>query len=48
MEILFEFLFEIIIEGSIELGSEKKVPIPLRILAVFIVLAVFLDRKSVV
>ncbi|MGN0383686.1 MAG: hypothetical protein ACI4DS_05390 [Eubacterium sp.] len=41
MEILLEFLFDIIIEGSIELGSEKTVPIPLRILAAFIVLAVF-------
>lgn len=41
MEFLLELLFDIIIEGSIELGSEKKVPIPLRILAVLIVLAVF-------
>ena len=32
---------EIVVEGSIELGSEKTVPIPLRILAAFIVLAVF-------
>ncbi len=41
MEFLLELLFEIVVEGSIELGSEKTVPIPLRILAAFIVLAVF-------
>lgn len=41
MEILFEFLFQIILEGSIELGSEKTVPKPLRILAAFIVFTVF-------
>ena len=41
MEFLLELLFEIIVEGSIELGSEKTVPIPLRILAACIVLALF-------
>ena len=41
MEFLLELLFDITIEGSIELGSEKKVPLPIRILAVLIVLAVF-------
>ena len=41
MEFLLELLFEIVVEGSIELGSEKTVPISLRILAACIVLAVF-------
>ena len=41
MEFLLELLFEIIIEGSIELGSEKTVPMPLRILAAVIALTVF-------
>lgn len=41
MEFLLELLFDIIVEGSIELGSEKTVPMPLRILAALIVLAVF-------
>ena len=37
MEFIIELLFEIIVEGSLELGSHRKVPMPLRILA----LAVF-------
>ena len=41
MDFLFELLFDIIVEGSIELGSEKMVPMPLRILAALIVLAIF-------
>ena len=41
MEFLLELLFEIVAEGSIELGSEKTAPIALRILAAFIVLVVF-------
>ena len=41
MEFLLELLFDIIVEGSIELGSQKAVPMPLRILAAFIVLVVF-------
>ncbi len=32
MEFILELLFDIIVEGSFELGSEKKVPIPLRII----------------
>lgn len=41
MDFLLELLFDIIVEGSIELGSEKAVPMPLRILAALIVIAVF-------
>lgn len=33
MEFIFEILFELIFEGSLELGTSKKVPLPLRILA---------------
>lgn len=41
MDILLELLFEIIIEGSLELGTTRKVPLPLRILALIIVLFVY-------
>lgn len=41
MDFLFELLFEIIVEGSIEIGSKKIIPMPLRILAAFIIFAVF-------
>jgi ribose/xylose/arabinose/galactoside ABC-type transport system permease subunit len=41
MEILFEFLFELVLEGSFALFSEKKVPMWLRILAALVVLAFF-------
>ena len=41
MEILFEFLFELIVEGSFEILGEKKVPIVLRILAAVVVLALY-------
>ena len=41
MEFVLELIFDIIVEGSIALGSEKKVPMPLRILALLIVLVIF-------
>ena len=41
LEILLEFLFEIIVEGIIELGTKKKVPMPVRILAAGNLLAIF-------
>ena len=41
MDFLLELLFDIIVEGSIELGSQKAVPMPLRILAALIVLVLF-------
>lgn len=41
MEFLIELLFDIIVEGSIAIGSEKTVPMPLRIIAVIISLIVF-------
>jgi len=36
MEILFELLFDIILEGSFEVGTSRKVPMPLRILALLV------------
>lgn len=41
MDFLLELLFDIVVEGSIALGSEKKVPMPLRILALLVVWTVF-------
>lgn len=42
MEFILELLFEIIVEGCIELGSEKKVPMPLRITVAIVVFTVYL------
>ena len=36
MEFLAELLVEIVLEGTIAIGSEKKVPMPLRILCLLI------------
>lgn len=47
MEFLLELLFDIIVEGSIELGLEKTVPMPLRILAALIVFVVFFGMGGV-
>lgn len=43
MELLFEIIFEIIFEGAIEVASSdsRRIPVPLRILCVLIVVAVF-------
>lgn len=41
MEFIIELLFEFILEGTIELGSHKKVPMPLRILATMIILVCY-------
>lgn len=41
MEGFFELLFEFIVDGCIELGSERAVPKPIRIFAAIIVFAVF-------
>lgn len=47
MEILLEAVFELILEGSVEIGKSKKVPMPLRIAAV-LVLAVITFGLAVV
>lgn len=41
MDILFEFIFEFIVEGALELSTSRRVPLPLRILAAVIVIGVF-------
>lgn len=41
MEILFEIIFEIIVEGALELTTSRRVLLPLRILAAVIVVGVF-------
>lgn len=43
MDIIFEILFEIILEGSWELSTTKsfKVPLPLRILAVLLTVGLY-------
>ena len=40
MEYIFEFLFELIFEGSLALSADKKVPMIFRILAGTVVFAV--------
>lgn len=47
MEFILELLFDIIVEGSIELGSEKKVPMPLRIAALLVVWTIFFGMGGV-
>ncbi len=42
MDFIIEFLLELILEGSVEAVSSKKVPMPLRIIAGVIFLAVYL------
>jgi len=41
MEFILELIFEIIVEGSLEIGTSKRVPLPLRIFTMLIVIAVF-------
>ena len=41
MELIFDILFDIIVEGSIGAVGDKKVPLPLRILAAVLLIAVF-------
>lgn len=40
MDILLEFLLELVVEGSLELGTSRRVPKPVRI-AALLVFAVF-------
>lgn len=41
MEFLLELLFEIILEGTLELGTSRRVPVVVRILALLLILALF-------
>ena len=47
MEFILELLFDIIVEGNIELGSEKKVPMPLRIIALLVVWIIFFGMGGI-
>lgn len=42
MEFVLELIFEIVIEGCLEVWSEKKVPMPIRILCAFVFMAIYL------
>lgn len=41
IEFIGEIVIEVIVEGSLELGTSKKVPMPLRILAAILLLAFY-------
>ena len=41
LEFIFELLFDLIFEGALELGTYKKVPMPIRIIALLAFLAVY-------
>ena len=41
MDIIFEFLFEFIVEGSFELATCKKVPLIIRIVAGILVFGIY-------
>ena len=41
MEIILEILFELILEGSIGAVGDKKIPVPIRILAAVFLLLLF-------
>lgn len=41
MEFIVELLVEIVLEGTIAIGSEKKVPMPIRILCAFVEWIIF-------
>lgn len=41
MDFIFELLFELILEGSIEAAGEKKVPLVLRILCAAVLVIVY-------
>ncbi len=41
MEFVFELLFEIIIEGTLDLGTSRKVPMAFRILALIAFLVLY-------
>ena len=41
MEVILEFLFELIVEGSLEASSDKKIPLPLRIIAGIVLIGIY-------
>lgn len=47
MDILFELIFEIVLEGSLELGTSKKIPMLLRVLALLILLVIYVGMIGI-
>ena len=41
MDFILEFLFDLIVEGSLEASTDKKVPLPVRIIAAVILIGVY-------
>ncbi len=41
MEVIMEFFFELIVEGCLEASFEKKVPLPVRIIAAIVLIVIF-------
>ena len=41
MEIIMEFLLDLIVEGSLEASSDKTVPLPIRIIAAIVLIGVY-------
>ena len=41
MEFVIEFILELIIEGTIEIGTSRKVALPIRIMALLLFLAIY-------
>jgi len=48
VELIFEFLIELILEGSIYLSTNKKVPKIIRYLLIFIIVSFFLFTISII
>lgn len=47
MEFVLELLFDIIVEGSFEIGKERRVPMPLRILALLVLWVIFFGMGGI-
>ena len=47
MDLIFEFILDLILEGSFMAATEKKVPLVIRILAALILVAVYLGLGGV-
>ena len=41
MELIFEILFELIVDGSLNADTDKKVPVIIRIIAAIILIVVY-------
>ena len=41
MEFIMEILFEVIVEGALEASSDKKIPLPVRVIAAIITVGIY-------